>query len=392
MAVAQLGEDLGRVLTEERCRAVDRARGIGELHGDPERLDGSGAGMNEVHHHVARQRVRVGEGLGVAVDGPRGHAVPVQALEPVGARLARRGLLQRLDQRGAVLHAEAAAGEARVLEEVGSLECAAQRLEELVVVGAHGEIAVRGAQGLVGRREPVRRAQGPGRLARHPVLGRLPDGQRHGRLEERGVHELPRARALAVLQRAEDPVGGEESGAEVGERHARLRRRALLARDADDPAHALRDQVVAAPRRIRARPAETAHRAVDEPWVHGAERVVAEPQALGHAGPVVLDEDVGALRQPLDDLHAFRALEVHGEPTLAAVHRHERRAVAVLRDRGQLARGLARARRLDLDHVGAHVGEVHRAEGGGHGLGEVDDPDALERFHGVIPHPLGFPR
>ena len=61
--------------------------------------------------------------------------------------------------------------------------------------------------------------------------------------------------------------------------------------------------------------------------------------------------------------------------------------MTVLRDRGQLARGLARARRLDLDHVGAHVGEVHRAERRRHGLGEVDDADTLERLHLGRPPP-----
>src|SRR3989304_9196045 len=48
------------------------------------------------------------------------------------------------------------------------------------------------------------------------------------------------------------------------------------------------------------------------------------------------------------------------------------------------AGGLALARRLDLDDVGAQVGEVHRAERRRHGLGEVDDPEALERLHAPV--------
>src|SRR6185436_19515852 len=37
--------------------------------------------------------------------------------------------------------------------------------------------------------------------------------------------------------------------------------------------------------------------------------------------------------------------------------------------------------RLELDHVRAHVGEIHRAIGRGHGLREVDDSRAVQRFH-----------
>ena len=273
----------------------------------------------------------------------------------------------------------------------------AQPLEQLVVVRADVEVPVRRPHGLIRRGEPMRGAERPGRLAGHPVLRGLPHGERHRGLEQRGVDELPEARALAVLERAQDPVGREEPGAEVGQRHAGLRGRVLVPRHADDPAHALGDQVIAAARRVRARAAEAAHRAVDEPRIHRRERLVPEAQPLRHARPVVLDEDVRRLREALDDQDTLGRLEIDREPALAAVHRHEGGAVSVLRDRRQLARGLARDRRLDLDDVGAHVGEVHRAERRRHRLREVDDAEALERFHGVEAsfdsgHPLGLPR
>ena len=292
-----------------------------------------------------------------------------------------------------MLHPEGARGEARVVAKVRPSDRAAQSLEELVVVRADVEVAVRRAHGLIRRGEPMRGAEWPGGLTRHPVLGGLPCGERHRGLEERGVDELPESRALAVFERAQNPVGGEEPGAEVGQRHAGLGRRVLVPGHADDPAHALGDQVIAAARRVRPRAAEPAHRAIDEPRVHRGERLVPEAQPLGHARPVILDEDVRGLREALDDLDTFGRLEVDREPALAPVHRHESRAVAVLRDRRQLARGLARDGRLDLDDVGAHVGEVHRAERRRHRLREVDDAETLERFH-VAPRgqPLGLPR
>src|SRR5262249_23537826 len=120
--------------------------------------------------------------------------------------------------------------------------------------------------------------------------------------------------------------------------------------------------------------------------------VVPETQALSHPGTVVLDEHVRGLRQAFDDLDTLSALQVDGESALVAIHRHERGALAIARDRGQLARGLARLRWLDLDDVRTHVSEIHGAERSRHGLGEVDDPDSLERFHVAVSHPLALPR
>ena len=168
----------------------------------------------------------------------------------MGARLARGGRLDGLDERGAMLHPERARGEARVVVKIRSPEGLAQPLEQLVVVRADVEVPVRRPHGLIRRGEPMRGAERPGRLAGHPVLRGLPHGERHRRLEQRRVDELPEARALAVLERAENPVGREEPGAEVGQRHAGLRGRVLVPRHADDSAHALGDQVVAAARRI----------------------------------------------------------------------------------------------------------------------------------------------
>ena len=221
--------------------------------------------------------------------GPEGTPACSRCAEPVGARLARGGLLDGLDERGAMLHPEGARGEARVVAQVRPSDGPAQPLEQLVVVRADVEVPVRRPHGLIRRGEPMRGAERPGRLAGHPVLRGLPHGERHRGLEQRGVDELPEARALAVLERAQDPVGREEPGAEVGQRHAGLRGRVLVPRHADDPAHALGDQVIAAARRVRARAAEAAHRAVDEPRIHRRERLVARgpaapPRPAGSSG------------------------------------------------------------------------------------------------------------
>ena len=68
-----------------------------------------------------------------------------------------------------------------------------------------------------------------------------------------------------------------------------------------------------------------------------------------------------------------RLLEVDRERALAAVGRDEQGGELAGRvDRLAAAARDVAARRLDLDHVGALVGQEHRGERAGHHAGEVD--------------------
>src|SRR5688572_20103762 len=113
-AVPQLRQNVAVVLAEHRCGAVDRARRVGQLDGHAERLDGARPRVHEIHHHVARERVRIDERLRVRVDGAGGHAFLVEPGEPVVAILGHGRLLDLGDECRAVGEALAPAGEARV--------------------------------------------------------------------------------------------------------------------------------------------------------------------------------------------------------------------------------------------------------------------------------------
>src|SRR5262249_8400092 len=123
---AELGENLARVLTQQWRRAVHHTRRLRQLHGNAQCLDRTRSRMREVHHHPTRQSVRIGQGLGVAVDRSSRPSLAVQLLEPVRPRVADRGLLDRLDQRGPILHASAAAFESGILEQIRPRDRAAQ--------------------------------------------------------------------------------------------------------------------------------------------------------------------------------------------------------------------------------------------------------------------------
>src|SRR5262249_47569847 len=119
---------------------------------------------------------------------------------------------------------------------------------------------------------------------------------------------------------------------------------------------------------------------VEEPRVERGRRLVAEPEPLHDAGPEVLDEDVGARDQLPGDGLAVGVLEVDGQAPLVPVGRHEEDADPVLVEVAARPVPLPEcpARRLDLDDVGAEVGEERVARGAEQELGEAEEADALE--------------
>src|SRR5262245_26407634 len=107
--------------------------------------------------------------------------------------------------------------------------------------------------------------------------------------------------------------------------------------------------------------------------------VVVEAVALEHAGPEVLDQHVGALQQFLHHRLALGLGEVERHALLAPVEGHEEMAFAGAARARALARVVAAVGILDLDHLGAHVGQDLCAHGSRDHAGEIDDADSAER-------------
>ena len=155
-----------------------------------------------------------------------------------------------------------------------------------------------------------------------------------------------------------------------------------LAGDANQAALSLRRQIerrVAGPRPLRS-PARCV--AVDDACVRLADLLVAQPQPLHHAGAEVVDHHVAVFRQPKADALRLLRLQVERDATLPAVMGEKVGAEPVLARRTDDPAQIAEDGRLDLDHVGAHIGEGQR------GLRtlledrEVQYSYAFERLHG----------
>ena len=111
------------------------------------------------------------------------------------------------------------------------------------------------------------------------------------------------------------------------------------------------------------------------------QRLVAEPQRLERARPVVLDQHVGAGDQLLQDFAARLGLEVERDRLLVRPLGQKRGAhvAPVQRAVGAaLAALVGLVRVLDLDHVGAEHGQLIGGERAGQHMGDVDDADAFK--------------
>src|SRR5207237_2611324 len=91
---------------------------------------------------------------------------------------------------------------------------------------------------------------------------------------------------------------------------------------------------------------------VDDAGIQFAQNAVAETETFDRAGGKVLQEDVGLLREVLDDLEPARRLEIHGEGALVRVVVEEVGIVLVRLGRARAAAGIAARRVRDLDDGG----------------------------------------
>ena len=262
------------------------------------------------------------------------------------------------------------------LDEVGPPGALAPGAPELRLQRTERHPAVRAAVRAV--------ADEPARERRAAALRRRAAGQqargihrqpRQRAVGHRDVDELARAGGIALAQRRQDAERGHQrAAAEVGDLAGRLDGRPVrVAGQAEQPDPREVVRVVPGPCGERPVLPIARDRAVDEPRVLLAQALVADPEAVHHAGPEGLEHHVGVERHAQERVAPPRVLEVDADGALAAVERVEGRRVG--------AHVVTRARVLDLDHVGAEVGEQQRAEPAGEQASEVEDAQPFQRAH-----------
>src|SRR3954452_18548901 len=161
----------------------------------------------------------------------------------------------------------------------------------------------------------------------------------------------------------------------IGEGNAHRLWRLHVGQQAQKPAHRLADGVVTW--LIGARPeiAKAGDRAPDQARIGRLALFVAEVEPLQRPGAEIFHDDVGSGDQLARSCLPRLGLEIEHDALLVAVHRAEGGAVV---DRAPAAEGIAMDRRLDLDDLGAEIGEQHARIGSADIARELNDANTLE--------------
>ncbi len=343
---------------------------------------------------AARAHLWVVEGLGDGVDGAAGHGLVLQQGDPLGGAAGLQDGLHQRQQRSAVLHACGIGGKACVLCPFGVAARLAKARELSVVADRQQHVAVAAAKVLVGRQAGVDVAGASGRLPGGQVARRLVGQHGHAHVEQSHVDVLPFAGAVAGVvarvQRGQDGVAGVQAGEHVHHGHADLQRPATglpvgMAGDAHQAAHGLHHQVIAGAFGIRPVLAEAGDGAVDQARVQRFQAGVVQPILRQTADLEILDHHVGLGGHAAQQRLALGVGHVHGDAALVAVAGGEvaglaRVAASVVLQEGRapVARVVTGLGALDLDHVGAQIGQHLGAPGTGKHARKIQYLDTVQ--------------
>ena len=336
------------------------------------------ARLVQLHHHLARLYELAVECLVEVEDGLEAAVVVAGELVPLVARALQEDALHLgVRHRAGALEL--------LLDQVLAPHAAAPRGPELRLQRSQRHPAV-GA--LVRPVADDRARQLRVAAMRHDAVGEVARGH-HGQPRQRtvghrDVHELALARAVALAQRREDAHGRHQRApAEVGDLARGLHRRPAAV--AGQPEQADQSEVVHVVARavaVRAVLPVTGDRAVDETGILLAQALVADAEAVEHAGAEGLEQHVVLAGQAQQHVAPALVLEVDPDRALVAVEREEhRRLRAVL---GALvvwrrpADVVPHPRVLDLEDVGPEVRQKQGAEPPGEQPREVQDANAFQ--------------
>jgi hypothetical protein len=197
------------------------------------------------------------------------------------------------------------------------------------------------------------------------VLGDRHDHPGHGAVEHADIEQASLAGSLALAEVGQDAGGGVHGRAQVGDLDGRDGRNGIRpSAQAEDAGAGGEVEIVPGPVAVRSVLAEPGDRTVNDPRIDGPDGLVADAQPVDRAGAEALDDDPGGAGELEEKVAPGRGLEIEGDALLARVQGQEIGALAVDegRHRADVVAGLEV---LDLDDLGAKVGQEQRAERAG---------------------------
>ncbi|MCY1524936.1 hypothetical protein D9M68_598970 [compost metagenome] len=217
------------------------------------------------------------------------------------------------------------------------------------------------------------------RAAGGEVVGQVRVQQGDAAVVQGDIHRLPASARLTFVQRQENAGHRVQPGDHVDDRQADAQGAALgFTVHAHQSGHGLDRRVVARQPTERAVCAEAGHRAMDQAREALAEYLfITDAPARQGTGLEVLQQHVGVLQQPQQQVDAFRLRQVDGDVFLVAVDALEVGRRVAFEGRAPAA-GLVTRERFQLDHLGTMVGQRLGGVGAAQDAAEVDDADAAQ--------------
>ena len=365
-----------------------------ELHGAAHDAHRIGAvDRFDFHERVVGLRLRIVAEGEQGLDRRPLAAHRLQAFAPVGKGLRANGCGDHFAGRGAVFHERKGIGKAGIVRRFGN----AEMLEGVADVGVrdHDEEAddapVRGLvvaqEGIDGRAAGLRLAH-PHHLAGVQIRSDDLTHRPHSAVEQRNVDLGGLAGLRAVVERGGNAPGQIHAADGIahaahahGQRDVEFLRGQRVAKAGMDPEGS---GVESAAITRWALVAIAAAAGIDDIGIRGADVLHVDLQLLACGRQVVGEKDVGGLRQLVDELLAFLGRDVDADGALAPVgvldHRIDDRVELGAGDRKHAALRIAAHGMLDLDDVGAPVGQ--------HGTGSRDEDELCHFQHSYALHHL----
>ena len=239
------------------------------------------------------------------------------------------------------------------------------------------------------------RALPPRVLAADNRIRCLVGEHRQLRIEQRHVDRRPLAGLVAPVKRREDRICRIHPGEQIGDRNPDAHRPAARfpigqPGQAHQPAHRLDDIIIARPRRIRPVLPETGDRRIDQSRIGGAKARRVEPELLQSPDAEILYQNIGIARHSTHQRRTLRRRKIHRHRPLPAVRRQivscDLLIAILMPRRPPMPRIVPRPGLLDLDHLGAKIGQrLSRPRPGEHPR-KVEHADPGERLHARFRH------
>src|SRR5262245_42589592 len=177
-------------------------------------------------------------------------------------------------------------------------------------------------------------------------------------LQKGGMHPLPPARRLALVESEQDGLCQQQPGCEVSDWYTYTDRTlARQTRDRHQPAETLCDLIDTGTGGVGTCLAKARDAAIHDARIDLRHRLIVDAKSMLHVRAVVLDHDVGLFRQFEKDVAPFRRLQVERHGALVPVQVLEVETVSV----AAYDITMRRAGWLDLDDLGAPVSQLaHR--------------------------------